>query len=45
VLRVRKNFSSEECKDMIRYHGWGFVLKVGVVDAELRVEPVDLVRN
>lgn len=36
-------FGAKEGDDVIRYDRWRFVLEIGVVDAELGVEPVDLV--
>jgi hypothetical protein len=45
MLRVRENLGTKECKDVIRYHRWRFVLKVCVIDSELRVKPVDLVSD
>jgi hypothetical protein len=43
VLGVGEHLSTEECDNMIRYYRWRFILKVGVIDAEVRVEPVDFV--
>jgi hypothetical protein len=38
-------FSTKERDDVIGYYRYGFVLEVSVVDPEVRVEPVDLVRD
>jgi DNA polymerase II large subunit len=43
VLRECKNLGTKERDDVIRYHRGRFILKVGIIDTELRVEPVDLV--
>lgn len=43
MLSIGKNFSAEERDDMIRNDLWGFVLEVGIIYTEVRVEPVDLV--
>lgn len=39
----REHLGAKEGDDVIRDDGWRFVLEVGVVDAEVQVEPVDLV--
>lgn len=43
VLGVGEHFGAEEGDDVIGYDGRGFVLEIRVVDAEVGVEPVDLV--
>lgn len=43
VLGVRKYFSAVECNDMIRDDLHSLGGKVGIVDAKVTVEPVDLV--
>lgn len=43
VLSVGEHLGAKERDDVIRYNRGRFVLKVGVIDAELRVEPVDFV--
>lgn len=42
MLGVRQDLRTEERDDVIRDDTSGFVLEVGVVDAEVGVEPVDL---
>lgn len=39
----REHFGAKEGHDVIGYHGGGFILEIRVVDAEMGVEPVDLV--
>jgi hypothetical protein len=43
VLGVSEHLRTKERDDVIRYDRWRFILKVSVIDAELRVEPVDFV--
>lgn len=43
MLGVRQDLRTKERDDVIRDDISGLVLKVGVVDAEVGVEPVDLV--
>jgi hypothetical protein len=43
VLRECNNLGTKERDDVIRYHRGGFILKVGIINAELKVEPVNLV--
>lgn len=43
VFGEREHFGAKERDDVIGYHRGRFVLEIRVVDAELRVEPVDLV--
>lgn len=45
MLGVCENLCAEESDDMIRDHLGGLVAEVSVVDAQLRVEPVDFVRD
>lgn len=45
MLGVGENLCTEESDDMIRDHLGGFIAEVSVVNAQLRVEPVDLVRD
>lgn len=45
VLRVGEDLGSKKCKDVISYHRWRFIVKICVIDAELRVKPVDLIRD
>jgi len=45
VFGVSEDLCTKKGNDVIRYHRWGFILKVGVINAELRVKPVDLVRD
>jgi hypothetical protein len=43
VFGEREHFGAKERNDVIGYHRGRFILEIRVVDAELRVEPVDLV--
>jgi hypothetical protein len=43
VLGVGEHLGTKERDDVIRYNRGRFVLKVGVIDAKLRVEPVDFI--
>lgn len=45
MFGVRKNLGAKQSDDMIRDHFSGFVLKVCIVDAEIRIEPVDFTRD
>lgn len=41
MLRVGENFCTKKGEYVVRYHRWRFILKVGIINAKLRVEPVD----
>lgn len=43
MLGVGEHFGAEEGDDVVGDDGGGFVGEIGVVDAEVIVEPVDLV--
>jgi hypothetical protein len=45
VLSIGKYLGTKERDDVIRYYRRRFILKVGVIDTELRIEPVDFVCN
>lgn len=45
VFGVCEDLGAEEAEDVIRDYIAGLVLEVGVVDAEVGVEPVDLASN
>lgn len=45
VFGEGEDLGAKEGDDVIRDDGWRFVLEVGVVDAEVGVEPVDLVSD
>ena len=43
MFGIGQNFCSKQGYDMIRYDFPRFILEVGVVDAEVGVEPLNLV--
>jgi hypothetical protein len=45
MLGVGENLCTEESDDMIRDHWDGLVAEIRIVDAQLGVKPVDLVRD
>lgn len=45
VLGVRQNLRAEQGNDVIGDDTPGFVLEIGIVDAKVGVEPVDLACN
>lgn len=45
VFGEGEDFGAKESNDVVRDDGDGFVLKIRVIDAEARVEPLDLIGN